>query len=223
MSLSFEINAEVRDVRGKGASRRLRHADQVPAIVYGEGGESISITLNHNDIWIKLQQEAFHSHILTLNVAGKSDNVIMRDIQYHPFKRRVMHLDFLRIAMDHALQTSVPLHFINEDIAIGVKQQGGQISRLISDLEIECMPADLPEYIQVDLAELEIDHSLHLSDIKLPTGVTILHLDGSHDQAVVSIHKARTIVEQVEATEVSEEGTQADGDTDADSDGDNDD
>lgn len=220
MSLSFEINAEVRDVRGKGASRRLRHADKVPAIVYGEGSEPVSITLDHNDIWVKLQQEAFHSHILTLNVGGKSDNVIMRDIQYHPYKRRVMHLDFLRIAMDHALQTSVPIHFINEDIAIGVKQQGGQISHLISDLEIECMPADLPEYIEVDVAELEIDHSLHLSEIKLPSGVTILHLDDSHDQAVVSIHKPRAIVEEVEEVEVPEEGTEAEDDTDADSESD---
>jgi len=167
MSNTYEINAEVRDTKGKGASRRLRHADKVPAIVYGEGGDSVSITLDHNDIWVKLQQEAFHSHILTLKVGNNSDNVIMRDIQYHPFKTRVMHLDFLRIAMDHALQTSVPVHFINEDIAVGVKQQGGQISHLISDLEIECMPADLPEYVEVDVAEHEIDHSSHLSDTRI--------------------------------------------------------
>ncbi len=202
MSLSFEINAEVREVRGKGASRRLRHADQVPAIVYGEGADAVAITLDHNDIWTKLQHEAFHSHILTLNVGGKSDNVIMRDIQYHPFKPRVMHLDFLRIAMDHALQTKVPLHFVNEETAVGVKQQGGQISHLISELEIECMPADLPEYIEVDVAELEIDQSLHMSELKLPSGVTILHLDEDHDHAVVSIHKPRAVVEPVDEVEV---------------------
>ncbi|RLA11082.1 MAG: 50S ribosomal protein L25 [Gammaproteobacteria bacterium] len=210
MSVSYEINAELRDVKGKGASRRLRHADKIPAIVYGEGSDPLSLTLDHNDIWVKLQQEAFHSHILTLNVAGKSDNVIMRDIQYHPYKQRVMHLDFLRIAMDHALQTSVPLHFINEDIAIGVKLHGGVISHLITDVEIECMPADLPEYIEVDMAELEIDQSLHLSDLKLPNGVTLLHLDESHDQAVVSIHKQRTVVEVDETDVVEEEGESTD-------------
>ncbi len=148
-------------------------------------------------------------------MGDQSDNVIMRDIHYHPFKRTVLHLDFLRIAMDHALQTTVPLHFINEDTAIGVKQQGGLVSHLISELEIECLPKDLPEYIEVDIAELELEQSLHLSDVKLPTGVTILHLDEDHDQAVVSIHKPRAIIEEVDEID-GEEGEEA-ADTDGDS------
>lgn len=217
MSVSFEINAVVRDDKGKGASRRLRHADKVPAIIYGEGRDPVAITLEHNDIWHKLQQEAFHSHILTLKVGDTSDNVIMRDIQYHPFKLKVMHLDFLRIAMDHALQTSVPLHFINEDTCPGVKLQGGLVSHLITEVEIECMPADLPEYIEVDVAELEIDQSVHLSELKLPNGVTFLHVDEEHDHAVVSIHKPRAVVEEV----VEDDASAADSDveTDDDSDG----
>lgn len=217
MSVSFEINAVVRDDKGKGASRRLRHADKVPAIIYGEGRDPVAITLDHNDIWHKLQQEAFHSHILTLKVGDTSDNVIMRDIQYHPFKLKVMHLDFLRIAMDHALQTSVPLHFINEDTCPGVKLQGGLVSHLITEVEIECMPADLPEYIEVDVAELEIDQSVHLSELKLPNGVTFLHVDEEHDHAVVSIHKPRAVVEEV----VEDDASAADSDveTDDDSDG----
>jgi large subunit ribosomal protein L25 len=214
MSIKFEINAELRDTKGKGASRRLRHADKVPAIVYGEGKDPLSITLDHNDIWVKLQQEAFHSHILTLAVDGKTDNVIIRDIQYHPYKRRVLHLDFLRIAMNHALQTSVPLHFVNEETAVGVKLQGGLVSHLISEVEIECMPADLPEYIEVDIGELEIDQSLHLSDIKLPTGVTILNLDEDHDQAMVSIHKPRAVVDPVDEVETPDEEAGETGDND---------
>lgn len=195
----FSFSAETRVDMGKGASRRLRHAGKVPAIVYGENKDAVSITLDHNDVWTKLQKEAYHSHILSLNIDGKSDNVIMRDIQYHPFKRQVLHIDFLRIAMDHALHTSVPLHFINEETAVGVKQQGGAVSHLLTEVEIECMPADLPEYIEVDLANLEIDQSIHLSELDLPKGVTIRHLDDTHDQAVVNIHKARVVTEEDEA------------------------
>ena len=219
MSVSFEINALVRDDKGKGASRRLRHAGKVPAIIYGEGHDPIAITLDHNDIWHKLQQEAFHSHILTLKVGDTSDNVIMRDIQYHPFKLKVMHLDFLRIAMDHALQTSVPLHFVNEDTCPGVKLQGGLVSHLITEVEIECMPADLPEYIEVDVAELEIDQSVHLSELKLPNGVTFLHVDEEHDHAVVSIHKPRAVVEDVVEVEDDAPAEDSDVETDDDSDG----
>jgi len=206
MSIKFEINAEVRDTKGKGASRRLRHADKVPAIVYGEGKDPLSITLDHNDIWVKLQQEAFHSHILTLAVDGKTDNVIMRDIQYHPYKRRVMHLDFLRIAMDHALQTTVPLHFINEDIAPGVKTEGGAINHVVTEVEVVCLPKDIPEFIDVDLSELHMGEIVHLSDLKMPAGVEVFALKQGeeHDSAIASIH-ARKVAEEPEEIEAAGE------------------
>ena len=196
MSDKFGFDAQLRETRGRGASRQMREAGRFPAIIYGESKEPVSISLDHNDVWTKLKKEAFHSHILTLTVGKTIDNVIMRDIQYHPFKAQVMHIDFLRIAMDHAMHTTVPLHFINEDTSIGVKQQGGAVSHLITELDIECMPADLPEYVEVDLADLEIDQSIHLSEITLPKGVTIRHLDDAHDQAIVNIHKMRIAVEE---------------------------
>ncbi|MBV1961661.1 MAG: 50S ribosomal protein L25/general stress protein Ctc [Immundisolibacteraceae bacterium] len=213
MSDKFGFDAQLRETRGRGASRQMREAGSFPAIIYGEGKEPVSISLDHNDVWTKLQKEAFHSHILTVTVGKTSDTVIMRDIQYHPYKAQVMHIDFLRIAMDHAMHTTVPLHFINEDTAIGVKQQGGAVSHLMTEVDIECMPADLPEYIEVDLSDLEIDHSIHLSEITLPKGVTIRHLDDAHDQAVVNIHKMRVVVDE----DLDEAEAAAEGDADAES------
>ncbi len=184
----FIINAELRDESGKGASRRLRHEGKIPAILYGDGKKTQPITLSHNEITKHLEQEAFYSQILTLIANKKKQRAILRDIQRHPFKPKIMHMDFQRINSRNKLTTSVPFHFLNEDICIGFKA-GGIISHQINELEISCLPADLPEYIEVDIEELDIGDSIHLSQIALPEGVeSIASIQGDeHDLPVASI------------------------------------
>ena len=210
MSATFTLAAELRTDTGKGASRRLRHASRVPAIIYGAGKEPTMLTFRHDDIFHACEDEAFFSHILTINVDGQSEKVIIKDMQRHPAKVQIMHADFQRIDANHALHVNVPLHFLNEDVCVGVKA-GGLVSHLITELEISCLADDLPEFIEVDMSELDTGDSIHLSDIKLPKGVSsvILMQGEGHDQAVASIHMPRG--EKVEesdesvAEEVSEE------------------
>ena len=190
MSENFEINAEVRSDSGKGASRRLRHEGKLPAIVYGGGEDPVSLTLDQNEMLLHLQHEAFYSHLLTLKIGSKKQKAIMRDIQRHPAKDMIMHIDFLRVSATETINMHVPLHFINEDIAPGVKQQGGVISHLMADVEVSCKASKLPEYIEVDLADLEAGHAIHMSEIKMPAGVTLAGL-AHGDQAVVNIHIPR--------------------------------
>ena len=193
MSVSFVVDAEPRTDLGKGASRRLRRANQVPAVVYGAGKEPASIMMKHNEVIKSLDHEAFYSHILTLNVDGMSEQVILRDIQRHPHRQLIIHMDFMRVQSDHAIQMNVPLHFMNEENCVGVKQGGGIIGHLETELLIECLPADLPEYLEVDVSDLELGASLHISDIKLPEGVTSVDLahGEDHDRALVSVHASR--------------------------------
>ena len=209
MSENFEINAEVRSDSGKGASRRLRHEGKLPAIVYGGGEDPVSLTLDQNEMLLHLQHEAFYSHLLTLKIGSKKQKAIMRDIQRHPAKDQIMHIDFLRVSATETIHMHIPLHFINEDIATGVKQQGGIISHLMSDLEVSCKANKLPEYIEVDLADLEAGHAIHMSEIKMPSGVTLAGL-AHGDQAVVNIHIPRggTDVEEA-ADEAGSEGEEA--------------
>ena len=184
----FVINAELRDESGKGASRRLRHEGKVPAILYGEGKKPQSLTLVHDELIQHLEHEAFYSHILTLVANGKKQRAIVRDIQRHAFKPKIMHMDFQRISAKSKLTTSVPLHFINEEECIGHKA-GGIISHQLNELEINCLPKDLPEYIEVDIASLDIGDSVHISEIVLPKGVesvALIHGE-DHDLQVVSI------------------------------------
>lgn len=209
-SLKFELEAEVRHDVGKGASRRLRHADSIPAIVYGAGKEPLSLTLNHEKISLALAHEAFYSHILTLKVGKNHEKVILKDIQRHPSKPRIQHIDFLRIKADQKLKMNVPLHFVGEEKAPGIKK-GGIFTHSITDLEISCLPDHLPEFIEVDVSTLELDQALHLSELKLPKGVEIVALSHGvegHDQAVISLHIPRIIEEPIEiaaAEEVSAE------------------
>lgn len=210
MSESFEINAEVRSDAGKGASRRLRHEGKLPAIVYGGGKDPVSLTLDQIEMGLHLQHEAFYSHILTLKIGGKKQKAIMRDIQRHPAKDMIMHIDFLRVSEKETIQMNVPLHFINEDTAKGVKQQGGVVSHLMSDLEISCKAKDLPEYIEVDLADLEAGHAIHMSEITLPAGATLVGL-AHGDQAVVNIHMPRGAAEVEETAEEAGEEAPSEG------------
>ena len=186
--VQFIINAELREESGKGASRRLRHEGKVPAILYGDGKKPQSLTLIHNEIIKHLENEAFYSHILTLVANGKKQRAIIRDIQRHPFKLKVTHMDFQRVNSRTKLTTSVPLHFINEDICIGFKASG-IVSHQMNELEISCLPKDLPEYIEVDVTNLDIGDSIHISDITLPEGVESIALahGESHDLPVVSV------------------------------------
>ena len=209
MSVTFELDAEVRTDMGKGASRRLRHANKIPAVMYGGGADPVSLTMEHNKIAHALENEAFYSHILTINIDGKPAKAILRDLQRHPAKMRILHADFQRVNMKEKLHMNVPLHFLNEDLAPGVKEEGGIIQHNVVEVEVSCLPGNLPEYIEVDVAELTLGHSLHLSDIKMADGVELVQLahGESHDLPVVSIHKPRAAVEEVE--EVVAEGEAA--------------
>ncbi|WP_438970626.1 50S ribosomal protein L25/general stress protein Ctc [Methylophaga sp.] len=225
----FEVQAEARTDEGKGASRRLRHAGQIPAVVYGAGKEPVSISINHNQFLRHLDEEAFYAHILTLDIAGKKDQVVLKDLQRHPANdNKIIHADFLRIDAKHEMTMTVPVHFLGEEIAPGVKD-GGQVSHMITEVEIACLPKDLPEYIEADISGLEMDGSLHLTELALPKGVSLTalthHQDedleegerSTYDQAVASIHMPRVQeVEEDEDEDVdSAEDTAAEGDDEA--------
>ena len=194
------MDAEVRTDLGKGASRRLRHANKVPAILYGEEQEPVSLTLEHKNVFRAQQEEAFYSHVLTLNVNGEVVKCLIKDMQRHPFKNVIMHLDFLRINEKNTIQNNVPVHFLNEE---AVMKKGGVVATHISDIAITCLPAALPEYIDIDLADLEVGQTLHLSDITLPEGVTSddLAKGEAHDLAVVSANAPKGQAEETESEE----------------------
>lgn len=219
-TLKFELDAEVREDIGKGASRRLRHANKVPAVVYGANEAPISLTLSHDKVAVALAHEAFYSHILTLKMGKTMEKVILKGLQRHPSKARIQHIDFLRIKADQKLKMHIPLHFIGEDSAPGIKA-GGIAAHLMSDVEVNCLPADLPEYIEVDVSKLELDQSIHLSDLKLAKGIELVafaHGVEDHDQAIISIHLPRieeeiVDVEDVESEETAEKATDQSADT----------
>jgi large subunit ribosomal protein L25 len=190
MSDAFELNAEPREDKGKGASRRLRRlADQIPAIIYGGNLDPQPLTLIRKDLEKALENEAFYSHVLTIDVAGDRQKAILKDLQRHPAKDRVMHADFLRVDDKVAIKVHVPIHFVNEETSIGVKMQGGIVQHQLTDIEVQCLPGDIPEYIEVDMQDVETGQIVHLSDVTLPAGVTsvALSLGEDHDLAVASV------------------------------------
>ena len=205
MSIDFTLDAESRSDLGKGASRRLRRTGRVPAIIYGAGVEPENISLEHHKVMHDSDNEAFYSHILTLNVSGKSQKVILRDLQRHPAKPIIMHMDFLRVRDDQEIHIHVPIHFINEDVCHGVKMEGGQISHQMIEVEVTCLPKDIPEFIEVDVSELHVGDSIHLSEIKLPEGIALTALSHGegHDQQIVNVHATKVVVE--EEPEVTDE------------------
>lgn len=174
--MKIEIIANKRELQGTGASRRLRRAGKVPGIVYGGEVAAQAIELDHNALFHSLKQEAFHASILTMNLDGQKQQVLLRDYQMHAYRPLVMHADFQRVSADKKIHMRVPLHFINGDIAPGVKLQGGVVSHVMNELDISCLPADLPEFIEVDMKDVAVGHSVHVSDLKLPKGVeAVLH------------------------------------------------
>jgi len=197
--MAIEINATIRKAQGTGASRRLRNTGRVPGVVYGSGSANM-IELDHNEIYHKLRAEAFHASILSLNLEGKKESVLLRDFVMHPFRQQVQHIDFQRVDAKKKMHIKVPLHFINADIAPGVKDSGGKISHVMNELDITCLPADLPAFIEVDLAHLALGHSVHVSDLKLPKGVEVA-THGSHTtEAVVATVQVPRGMLEAEAT-----------------------
>ena len=187
MATTHEIKVERRADEGKGASRRLRHAGKIPAVVYGGELAPVSIQLDHEPVWLASQHDWFYSSILDLSLGGDIQKVLLRDIQRHPYKQLIMHLDFQRVNDKETLRTAVPLHFINEDVSPAGKSAEVVVTHELKEVTVECLPSDLPEMIEVDLAELKLGDIVYLSQLKLPQGVEIpqLKLGKDHDDAVV--------------------------------------
>ncbi|HTA64049.1 MAG TPA: 50S ribosomal protein L25/general stress protein Ctc [Xanthomonadaceae bacterium] len=200
MAISHNITAQSRETQGsKGASRRLRHAGFIPAIVYGGHAEPKSVQFEHNPIWLASQHEWFYSSILSLDIDGNVERVLLRDMQRHPYKTLIMHMDFLRVSENEAIRISVPLHFLNQEKSPAGKAAGVVVTHELTEVAISCLPRDLPEFIEIDLAALEVGDIVHLSEIKLPNGVEIpeLKLGKEHDVAVVIAKHAKEEVEEV--------------------------
>ncbi len=189
--MHFEINATKREAQGTGASRRLRRAGRVPGIVYGGDKPAQPVSIDHKELFLVLRQEASHSSVLGLNVDGQTESVLLKDVQLHPYKQQILHVDFQRVDATHKVHVKVPLHFLNGDIAPGVKLQGGVLSHVMNEVEVVCLPKDLPEYIEVDLKDLSAGHSLHLSHLKLPPGVGLPLLARGEDPTVATILGAK--------------------------------
>ncbi|WP_354687775.1 50S ribosomal protein L25/general stress protein Ctc [Cupriavidus necator] len=182
----MKVVAFERSVQGTGASRRLRNSGKTPGIIYGGAAEPKMIELDHNALWHALKKEAFHSSILDLEVGGTSEKALLRAFQMHPFKPLVLHVDFQRVSANDKIHVKVPLHFMNQETAPGVKLGHGLVNHIVNDLEVSCLPADLPEFIEVDVGSMEVGQTLHLSDLKLPQGLTVI-THGDDNPAIASI------------------------------------
>ena len=189
---NFALNATSRELTGKGSSRRLRRLEGlVPGIVYGGSADPVQISMRANELNKVLEDEAFYASVVELNIEGKSESVILKDLQRHPAKPVILHADFMRVDAKVEITVSVPLHFVNEEKCVGVKMQSGSILHEASEVEVRCLPADLPEFIEVDMTDVEAGVTLHLSDLTLPAGVvsTQLALGDGHDQPIASVKK----------------------------------
>ena len=204
--MKIEIKAEPRSVQGTGASRRLRRESKVPGVLYGAGKEATPIQLDHKDLWFKLKMEAFHASILDMEVGSEKSQVLLRDYQMHPFRPMILHADFQRVDANKKIHMKVPLHFVNAEISPGVKIAGGLAQHVMNDLEISCLPKDLPEFIEVDLKDLQAGHSLHLSGVKLPAGVEAIVPKGE-DPTVATIVIPKVMTAEEEAAEAAAAAT----------------
>jgi len=200
--MKIAIKAEPRKLQGTGASRRLRRTEKVPGILYGGGKDALPIELDHKDLFFKLKQEAFHASILDMEVGNEKSQVLLRDYQMHPFQQRVLHADFQRVAADKKIHMKVPLHFINAEISPGVKVAGGLVQHVMNELEVRCLPKDLPEFITVDLANLQAGHSMHLSSLALPAGVEAIVPKGE-DPTVATVVIPRVMTAEEELAEAA--------------------
>ena len=220
MADKFDLVAEIREDSGKGASRRLRRENKVPAIIYGAGRPPRALVFDHNKVMKQLENESFYSSVLNIKVGEKSQAAIVKDMQRHPSLPRVMHIDLQRIVEDEVIRMTVPIHYLGEDVAIGVKDGGGKVQRMRTDVEVLCLPKDLPEYLELDISALELDAMMYMSDIVLPEGVEVPELaqEVEQTQPIVSIHIIKEIIiedeeEVVEGEAIEgEEGEAAEGD-----------
>ena len=209
MAKDFDLIADFREDQGKGASRRLRREGKVPAIIYGAGRPSRSITFDHNAVVQQLENESFYSSILNVKVGEKSQAAILKDVQRHPFKRLIMHIDLQRIVEDQAIKMNVPIHYLGEEDAVGVREGGGTVTKMVNDVEVTCLPKDLPEFLELDITHLGLDEMMYLTDIKVPEGVEIVGLAQAEEeqaQPIVSIH---FIHEEIIEEEIPEEELEA--------------
>ena len=213
MATDYDLNTVSREDAGTSHSRRMRREGMVPAVIYGAGKDSVSVSISHNELLKKLNNEAFLNSILTIAVDGKEESVLIKDIQVHPARRQVMHLDLQRVRSDVAIKVSVPLAFINDDIAVGVKLGGGTVTPLMNEVEISCLPKDLPERLEVDVEALELDDMLYLEDIVLPQGVEIslLTQEEPANEPIVAVRLLQIQEEEPEVEELAEdeEGVEA--------------
>ncbi|TCJ12385.1 50S ribosomal protein L25/general stress protein Ctc [Parasulfuritortus cantonensis] len=202
--MQFEINAAKRDGQGSGASRRLRRAGRVPGIVYGADLAPVAIDIDHKELLLGLRNEAFHSSVLSLNLEGAKQSVLLKDVQVHPYKVQVLHVDFQRVDAGHKIHMKVPLHFVNAEVSPGVKLEGGVVSHVMAEIEVICLPGSLPEYVEVDCKELATGNSIHLSHIKLPAGVESVLVHRGEDPTVATILGAKA--ESADEGEAAAEG-----------------
>ena len=209
MSEEFNLIAEMRDDQGKGASRRLRRQGMVPAVIYGAGRDPRNLMFDHNKVLRQLEDPSFYSSILNIKVGEKSRAAIVKDIQRHPSKKQIIHIDLQRIVEDEQIKMQIPIHYLGEEDAVGVKIGGGTVTKIMTELEISCLPKDLPEFLEVDISELELDQMLNVSDISLPKGVEISDIVKEQDQAIVSIQEIKEIIEE----EIEDEDSESDGES----------
>ena len=214
--MKIAIKANERVVKGTGASRRLRHSGKIPGILYGNHKDAKSIEFDNKELLMQFKHEAFHASILTLEVGGEKESVILRDYQLDPVKNNLLHVDFQRINEKEKLHVKVPFHFINEETAPGVKLEGGIVSHIMTEVDIACLPKDLPQYIEVDLGALNMGESIHLSQIQIGEGIELTPLTHGNDAAVTSITKPKVVVETDPVA--GEEGLEASADESSDSD-----
>jgi large subunit ribosomal protein L25 len=208
MKTSFELDAEFRETQGKGASRRLRHDGKVPAILYGGHLGARALSLSHQKLILMLENERFYSTILNLRVGAETQAAILKDVQRHPYKNAIVHVDFQRVEENEKIRISIPLHFKGAAVSPGVKSQGGIVSHMRNDVVVLCLPKDLPEFIEVDISGLSLNESIHLSQLKIPEGVTLVEI-AKEDAAVVAIHSPRA--EEPEPTAAAAAGATAEG------------
>jgi len=197
MRTEYELRGEFREEQGKGASRRIRRRDRVPGVIYGANRPTRAVAFDHNDVKKALEHEAFYSSIIKVRIADREQDCILKALQRHPSKDKIVHMDFQRVLADEKLRTSVPLHLVGDETCPGVKRHGGVISHQMNEIEITCLPRDLPEYLELDVSTLDVDDTLHLSDVPVPEGVEIVALlqGEEHDQAVVSVYVPRAAKE----------------------------
>ncbi|HRD34924.1 MAG TPA: 50S ribosomal protein L25/general stress protein Ctc [Rhodocyclaceae bacterium] len=200
--MQIEFKATKRVDQGTGASRRLRRAGQLPGVIYGANKDAVAITLDHNELYHMMRKEAFHSSVLSVELEGAKESVILRDTQWHPFKTQILHLDFQRVSATEKMHLKVPLHFVNGEISPAVKLGGGMISHVVTEIDIACLPKDLPEFITVDLKDLEMDQAVHVSQLTLPAGVEVVH-HGEGDPVVATVLKTGAGAGEGEGEEAS--------------------